>query len=292
MNFEDHKWNQAELDFNHWLTGTKVESAPDRTNILKSAYLVFREKESERLRNFCNHAFEVFRDKEIRTLDEPIQFPLRIKSDIVSNSLSFEEPKFRINYFINEDPGYWKSKTKAENDVLIQGILSGEQSIFDDLYEVEFPKVVRLVTKNSGTLDAAKDVFQDGLVILMEKVYRKELDLTCSVGTYLYAVCRNLWQEQLRKDQKSTYFNDPYSNLVADITPIGEETIPDVFDSVNKAIETLGDPCKQLLECFYYENLSWVEIASSLGYSSAASARNQKYKCLERIRRSVGAEAE
>lgn len=96
----------------------------------------------------------------------------------------------------------------------------------------------------------------------------------------------------IRKVQKSISFNDPYNNLVADITTIGEETIPDVFESVNKAIETLGDPCRQLLECFYYENLSWVEIASSLGYSSAASARNQKYKCLERIRKSVNAEVE
>jgi hypothetical protein len=52
----------------------------------------------------------------------------------------------------------------------------------------------------------------------------------------------------------------------------------------------LGDPCKELLECFYYKNLSWSEIASRLGYSSAASARNQKYKCLERIRKAVNVE--
>lgn len=69
-------------------------------------------------------------------------------------------------------------------------------------------------------------------------------------------------------------------------------TTPDIFDTVRTTIETLGDPCKQLLECFYYKNMNWDEIASKLGYSNAASARNQKYKCLERIRKTVNVEVD
>ena len=67
---------------------------------------------------------------------------------------------------------------------------------------------------------------------------------------------------------------------------------PDIFDTVRTAINTLGDPCKQLLECFYYKNMNWDEISSTLGYASAASARNQKYKILERIRTKVSIEIE
>lgn len=67
---------------------------------------------------------------------------------------------------------------------------------------------------------------------------------------------------------------------------------PDIFDNVAKVINNLSDPCKQLLECFYYQNLSWDEIASKLGYANAASARNQKYKCLERIRSKLSATVE
>lgn len=291
MNFEHHKWNMAELDFNHWLKGNKLAGSPDRANILKSAYLVFREKESARLKNICNQAFEVFSEKEIWTLNESIRFSRKEKSDFKTDFLLEDAQLFHPASGENV-PLYKRSNVQSENEGLIQGILSGDPSIFDDLYEIEFPKVVRLITKNSGTLDSAKDVFQDSLVILMEKVYRKELDLTCSVGTYLYSICRNLWLEQLRKDQKNISFIDPYSSLVADITSFDEEPAPDVFESVNKALSTLGEPCRQLLECFYYENLSWVEIASSLGYSNAASARNQKYKCLERIRKTVGVEVE
>lgn len=177
MNFENQKWNMAELEFNHWLRGNKGESSPERTNILKSAYLVFREKESARLKTFCNQGFEFFREKETRTFNESIRFSKNIKTEYKTDFLLEDAQMFHRVSGRNE-PGYLKRKTKDENDTIIQGIFSGDQSIFDDLYEYEFPKVVRLITKNSGTLDSAKDIFQDGLVILMEKVYRKELDLT------------------------------------------------------------------------------------------------------------------
>lgn len=288
MDFEHHKWNMAELEFSHWLKGAKVEGPPAHANILKSTFLVFREKESERLTHFCNQGFAFFREKELRVSDDEIRFSK--KSQIINENRVAESHEI-LNFFLPDESANLKRRTKAENATIIQGIVSGDQSIFNDLYEYEFPKVVRLIIKNSGTLDAAKDVFQDALVIMMEKIHRRELDLTCSVGTYLYSICRNLWMEQLRKDQKSISF-DPFSNLVADISYMHEQPSPDVFETVQKAIENLGDPCRQLLESFYYENLGWVEIARSLGYSNAASARNQKYKCLERIRKAVDVEEE
>jgi len=52
-------------------------------------------------------------------------------------------------------------------------------------------------------------------------------------------------------------------------------------------LEKMGDPCKALLESFYFNQLSWEAIAEKFGYSNAASARNQKYKCLERIRKEL-----
>ncbi|HDR52022.1 MAG TPA: sigma-70 family RNA polymerase sigma factor [Mariniphaga anaerophila] len=62
------------------------------------------------------------------------------------------------------------------------------------------------------------------------------------------------------------------------------EEEPDMLEMVQTTIELLGDPCKQLLELFYFEHHSWETIAYVMNYSSAAIARNQKYKCLERLR--------
>jgi|GEM_PF-48173 len=287
MNFGNDQWNNADMEFNHWLKGNKSEVSHDRTNILKSTYFVFREKETERLKSFCNRAFDVFKKRENNESTKFSQLIQDNKIDLAYDILSEEAPKFSRSFKI-EKPISLENITKANNDRIIHGILSGDQSTFDVLYEVEFPKIVRLVTKNSGTLDKAKDIFQDALIVLIEKTYRKELDLTCSIDTYLYSICRNLWLEQLRKVKNIIPLNDSYSNLESDLTFMIDETVPDAFEGVSKAIATLGEPCIQLLECYYYENLSWAEIAGLLGYNSAASARNQKYKCLERIRNSVG----
>jgi DNA-directed RNA polymerase specialized sigma24 family protein len=46
----------------------------------------------------------------------------------------------------------------------------------------------------------------------------------------------------------------------------------------------LGDPCKQVLESYYYHRKSMQEIALWLGYKNEQTARNQKYKCLLRLR--------
>ena len=163
--------------------------------------------------------------------------------------------------------------------------------MFNRFYEYEFPKIVRFILANKGTLESAKDLFQDTLVVFIEKVYRKELDLTCSLGTYLYSICRNLWLDQLRKDKLSISLIDHYSNSEP-LMFVSSDLAPDIYENVNTAIESIGDPCKQLLESYYYKSLSWDEIASSLGYANAASARNQKYKCLERIRKTLNIEVE
>jgi RNA polymerase sigma factor (sigma-70 family) len=163
--------------------------------------------------------------------------------------------------------------------------------IFNELYEYEFPKVVNLIIKNSGNVEMAQDVFQNAIVILMEKVFGKKLDLTCSIETYLYSICKHLWMDQLRQNKKEKqmiqFYNEEFQ---PDDISVSFYNTPDIYENVNRAIENLVDPCKQLLDCFYYKNMSWDEIASSLGYANAASARNQKYKCLERIRNTVNVE--
>ena len=53
---------------------------------------------------------------------------------------------------------------------------------------------------------------------------------------------------------------------------------------VAKGLEKLGEPCKTLLELFYFNNMSMDEIASQLSYKNRATAKNLKYKCLGRLR--------
>jgi hypothetical protein len=51
------------------------------------------------------------------------------------------------------------------------------------------------------------------------------------------------------------------------------------------AMRNLGEPCKSLLEAFYIQKKPMLEIADDFGYTNADNAKNQKYKCLMRLKK-------
>lgn len=57
------------------------------------------------------------------------------------------------------------------------------------------------------------------------------------------------------------------------------------FLMMEKAIASLGEPCKGLIEAFYIQKRNMQDIASQFGYTNADNAKNQKYKCLMRLKK-------
>ena len=54
---------------------------------------------------------------------------------------------------------------------------------------------------------------------------------------------------------------------------------------MEQAISHLGEPCKSLLEAYYLQKQNMQVIAASFGYTNADNAKNQKYKCLMRLKK-------
>jgi len=54
---------------------------------------------------------------------------------------------------------------------------------------------------------------------------------------------------------------------------------------VERCLQLLGDPCKTLLELYYYKRLSMAQITSSMDYKNVDTTKNLKYKCIKRLRR-------
>lgn len=271
MDLENTHWDQADQEFILWLNGRTNGNSPLISDILKSIYLAFRQKEIERISPFCEQAFEYYQKKESIKLQE-----------VYETEYQYDQVRFRIAELSEAE---LKANTQRENQRIINGIITGDYKIFNELYEYEFNKIVRLIIRNSGSVELAQDVFQDAIVILLERIYAKRLDLSCSVKTYLYSICKYLWLDQLRQNKREKQMIKFYEEEIdSEDILIHLYNSPDIFDKVVSAINKLGDPCKQLLECFYYKNMNWDDIANSLGYTNAASARNQKFKCLQRIR--------
>ena len=146
--------------------------------------------------------------------------------------------------------------------------------------------VMNMVCSNSGTEQEARDVYQDAVIAFFEKVQQPDFVLTCKIKTYLYAVSRRLWLKQLA--EKKRYYgkieeNEKFLEIEEEMVNIGKRE--EEFEKMAKALELLGEPCRSIIEDFYFNDQSMDNIRDKFGYTNTDNAKNQKYKCLQRLKK-------
>jgi RNA polymerase sigma factor (sigma-70 family) len=146
--------------------------------------------------------------------------------------------------------------------------------------------VQSLILSNNGTPDDARDIFQEAMIVLYEKVKGGSFELNCLIKTYLYSVCRRLWLKRLSQLQRIS----PEVEKLEETVPVEEDLESHAqknldFQLMERSMKQLGEPCKSLLEAYYLQKKSMVEIAGNFGYTNADNAKNQKYKCLMRLKK-------
>jgi RNA polymerase sigma factor (sigma-70 family) len=186
------------------------------------------------------------------------------------------------NLFDEEEETVQEIKVKEPTET--ERLLGYDRNTYLNLYKYTFPQIAYTIIKEGGSVHIARDIFQNALIVLLERLKRNDFTLTCSSGSYLKSVSVNIWRNLKRTMAQRVIKVDisNYYNTLEEI--IYFEDIPQQYEKVAAILEKMGEPCKTLLESFYFNQLSWEAIAEKFGYASAASARNQKYKCLERIR--------
>jgi RNA polymerase sigma factor (sigma-70 family) len=172
-----------------------------------------------------------------------------------------------------------------DND-LLKGLAEGDRKSIELIYKSHFNMIQTLVINNSGSTDDARDLFQEALVVLYEKVRMGSFELNCQLKTYLYSVCKRLWLKRL---QQSSRYVAPDTEVESTVSVEEDMAVHEKRDAdyelMNKAIGSLGEPCKSLLEAYYINKMNMQDIASQFGYTNADNAKNQKYKCLMRLKK-------
>ena len=160
------------------------------------------------------------------------------------------------------------------------------------LYQ-NFGIIRKLIRSRGGTTKDAEDIFQEALIILLNKARdpQSQLTLTSKLSTWLFSVSRFLWNDQLKRRQSHIPVDDvPSLGAVESVgtdAAICEETRMRLVEQI---IHNLKDRCRELLLLFYHHKLDLDTIAGRMGYSSANTAKNQKYKCLEAARNQLKAQ--
>ncbi|MHA4895441.1 RNA polymerase sigma factor [Pedobacter sp. PWIIR3] len=177
------------------------------------------------------------------------------------------------------------SSVPTDREVVL-GILNNSDDALNKLYIGYFPMVLQLILNNNGDEDDAKDVYQEGIIVLYNKIKSGDFELSSKLKTYIYSVCRRIWLKKLAQQSRKTNNIADFEDVIStDVDVEDHEQKEEQFSKMQSALVHLGEPCKTIIQDFYINNLSMQDISEKFGYTNTDNAKTQKYKCLQRLKK-------
>jgi RNA polymerase sigma factor (sigma-70 family) len=176
--------------------------------------------------------------------------------------------------------------TKAIEQV--NAIKANDDSTLKALYHDNYRKVESYVLTNNGSTDEAKDIYQEAFIAVWRNI---QLDKFIPAGEsslagYLYQVAKNKWLDFLRSNHHTKVIPIEFS----EVNTRPEEPLTDeeneYVNMVKSNLQKLGEDCRKVLTRFYYHKQTLKVIADEFNWTEA-TARNNKYRCLQRLRELV-----
>lgn len=161
------------------------------------------------------------------------------------------------------------------------------------LYEAYFEMILTQVCVNGGNREDGADIFQEAVLILIDKVKTGQFRGDSSIKTFLSAIARNLWLHEMRTRSRRNNREQMYMT--------GEEKIDepthslwerDNISALEKVIEQVGEPCKKILTGVYYEDKSMKELLVEFDYESEQVLRNRKSRCMKKLKELISTNTE
>ncbi len=174
------------------------------------------------------------------------------------------------------------------DEELLVGISQSKETAIAAIYSKFHLHVKKWILSRGGMEEDADDSFQEAVIVLYHKAKQEDFVLTCKLETYIFGVAKRIWLKKIAKqaNAKIVDIEDTLgleAEINTDISFFEEKEI--AFEKLNEALTKVGSPCNELLKAFYIEKKSMQEIADILNYSNTETAKVQKYKCLNRLRK-------
>lgn len=143
--------------------------------------------------------------------------------------------------------------------------------------------------KYSCNEDEARDLFQFAVLAFYQNVANGKLvKIESSLKTYLFSIGKNKFLGNQKEKGRYTF------NLEEEFIDLSsEDQTQKMRDErkikvISECMKDLGDPCHTLIKMTYFLKQSMEEICRKLNYKNTETAKNVKYKCMQRLRKLVG----
>lgn len=166
---------------------------------------------------------------------------------------------------------------------LINSIKAGGNSSLEVFYNKCFPMVASYIKQNTGNDEDAQDVFQEAIIVLIEKIKNTDFVLTSTLSTYVFAISKNIWLKNLRNNKllKIEPLDDSLYN--AEISTDENEEV-DLEKRVSSWLSRITKHCQQILKALFFYNQPIEVLMVKMGWKNKHTAANQKYKCIQQLK--------
>lgn len=178
--------------------------------------------------------------------------------------------------------------TQIEQDrILLARLKENEQEAYLSLYRLYYPDLARFVLRNSGNREDAEDVFQETLLVLLHKTREEHFQLNAELKTFLYAINRNQWLKKLR----SRHIPLPIDYAEHSDAIITDDIDVDVHQQQQseswllRLFENITGHCVVLITRIFLKQHEPELLIKELGYKNSHTFQNQKYKCINQLRK-------
>ena len=168
------------------------------------------------------------------------------------------------------------------DEILIEGIKKQNDKVIAEIYNQFFPSVRQFIFRNNGSLEDARDIFNDAIVVVLLKAREDAIILNCSLKTYIYAICRNLWLKKIKADKLDLVSYDEIDDTIYSAEVIEEElyNVSRAQLLYQKHFVRMSSTCQKLLGSFL-EGKTFKEITEEMDFENEGYARKRKYRCVK-----------
>lgn len=161
---------------------------------------------------------------------------------------------------------------------IIRGILENNTRVIQDLNNECFPMVERMVINSGGDHEQAKDVYQEGWIIIWKKLSIGELELTCKFSTFIYAICKRLWLQEKKKKFSRMSQIPAAIDIVEESEPVFFKDDDRARKLMRKHFNELSKDCQRIL-IMHFNETPIEEIQKIMNYQNTHYTMDRKYRC-------------
>lgn len=143
--------------------------------------------------------------------------------------------------------------------------------------------VQNVIVRMGGQVCDARDMFQEGLIVLDRNVRAGKFRNEGSISSYLVSTCKMLWLNARRKNAKANSYETVPQTEAMTAPSIEEDYIgEEKKQSLNEHISSLDDRSRKVLKMWQL-SYSMREIMVEVGLSSESHARKIKHDALKKL---------